>query len=163
MMHLEPLQQDELAFIERRYNTESKLYVRTMNVLLVIGTLAPLLVCLILMNLRGGERMPIKVVYSIYFIGFAFMMFFVGLIAFVAYRAKILAYKKDKTEATKIVEAANIIQKKYMKLNDSYHFYLNSPNKYTIEVSANDFKKWQLGDEIKIEYARHSKEYFGYF
>ena len=163
MIHLEPLSQDELDFIHRRYRTESRLYMRTMNVLLILGTLAPLVVCLVLITLSDDKRPSIEALYKVYFVGLLFMLLFVGLIAIVAYRIKLLAYNKDKSQRQKIVEPTNIMQKKYMKLNNTYHFYLDSPNKYTIEVSPTDFDKWQLGDEITIEYARHSKEYFGYY
>jgi hypothetical protein len=158
-----PLNIDELEFIQRRYRSESKIYMRAMNVLLVLGTLAPLAFCIFLIFSRPSKELSMSVLYNVFFVGFIFMMLFVGFIAFVSYRVKLLAYHRDKIKKQKVVELTNIKQKKYMKLNDTYHFYLNSPTKYTIEVSPADFEKYQLGDEISIEYAQYSKEYFGYY
>lgn len=136
---------------------------KAMNVLLILGTISPLVFCIILIFMNGDADMPLSTLYHVFFVGLLFMMLFVGLIAIVSYRVKLLDYHKDKTHKQKVVEFTNVKQKKYMKLNDTYHFYLASPTKYTIEVSPTDFGKWQLGDEISIEYAQYSKEYFGYY
>jgi len=158
-----PLNTDELEFIERRYRSESKIYMRAMNVLLALGVLAPLVFCVILIFSQGEEDLSMNALYNVFFIGLIAMMIFVGLIAIVSYRVKLLAYYKDRRHKQKLVEFTYVKQKKYMSLNDTYHFYLESPNKYTIEISPTDFEKWQLGDEICIEYAQYSKEYFGYY
>jgi len=134
-----------------------------MNVLLIIGSIAPLAFCLLVIFLNQEGNLEMKNLYHVYFVGLAFMIFFVAFIAFVSYRVKLLAYFKDKKQKMKVVELTNVKQKKYMKLNNTYHFYLSSPTKYTIEVSPQDFTRWQLGDEISIEYAQYSLEYFGYF
>lgn len=154
---------DEYEFIARRYRSESKIYMRTMNVLLVLGTLSPVVFCIGVLFFSKEGTVDASALYRMYFVGLIAMMLFVGLIAYVSYREKLLAYHKDKVHRQKVVEYTNIRQKKYMKLNDTYHFYLTTPNKYTIEISPTDFVKYQLGDEISIEYAQYSKEYFGYF
>lgn len=163
MLRLEPLNADELEFIERQYRSESKIYMRGMNVMLIIAALAPLAVCILLLFLNRAEENTKQTMFELYFLGFAFMLFFVGFIAFVAYRMKVRGYYKDTKGKKKVVELANIQQKKYMKLNNTYHFYLDSKVMYTIEVGPQDFEKWRLGDEISVEYAEHSKEYFGYY
>lgn len=163
MQRLEPLNIDELEFLERRYRSESKIYMRGMNVLLVLAAVAPLIVCLVLLMLNRAEENTLDNLYQIYFMGLAFMMGFVGMIALVSYRLKVRAYYKDTMSKKKIIEQTNIIQKKYMKLNNTYHFYLSSAVMYTVEVGPADFEHFQLGDEINVEYAQYSKEYFGYF
>jgi hypothetical protein len=50
-----------------------------------------------------------------------------------------------------------------MPLNNTYHFYLDNALKYSIEVSEDDFHRFEVNDEINIEYATYSKEYFGYY
>ena len=163
MQHLQPLNTDELEFIERRYRSESKIYMRTMNVLLILGTLSPVVFCIGVIFFKAEDEVSMRSLYHTYFIGLIAMLIFVGMIAYVSYREKLLDYGKDKVAKKKVIELTNIKQKKYMKLNNTYHFYLTSPNKYTIEVSPTDFEKWQLGDEVSIEYAQYSKEYFGYY
>lgn len=163
MLQLHALNIDELEFIERRYRSESKIYMRTMNVMLVLGTLAPLIFCIGALFFMPADDVSLPRLYRMYFIGLLAMLLFVGLIAFVSYREKLLDYQKDKKHKCKVIELTNVSQKKYMKLNNTYHFYLTTPNKYTIEVAPADFEKWQLGDEISIEYSQYAKEYFGYY
>ena len=163
MQRLEPMNTDELEFIKRRYRSESKIYMRGMNVMLIIAAMAPLAACIVLLFLNREEQNTMHAMYQIYFLGLAFMLLFVGFIAIVSYRLKVRGYAKDSAKKNKIIEQANILQKKYMKLNNTCHFYLTSEVMYTIEVSPEDYKKWSLGDEINIEYAQHSKEYFGYY
>ncbi len=163
MQQLQPLNTDELEFILRRYRSESKIYMRTMNILLILGTLSPLVFCIGMILFKQEGEVSTHSLYQAYFVGLIAMMIFVSIIAYVSYREKLAGYAKDKLYQNKIVELTNVKQKKYMKLNNTYHFYLTSPNKYTIEVSPTDFEKWQLGDEISIEYAQYSKEYFGYY
>lgn len=62
-----------------------------------------------------------------------------------------------------MIEKTHITEKKYMPQNDSYYFYLDSPTKLSIEVSQDDYRKLDIGDEINIEFGRYSKEYFGYY
>lgn len=163
MLQLQALNTDELEFIERRYRTESKIYMRTMNVMLILGTISPMIFCIGVLFFTPEDDVSINKLYRIYFIGLLAMLIFVGLIAYVSYREKLLDYQKDKKQKLKVLETTNIVQRKYMKLNNTYHFYLSTPNKYTIEVSPADFEKYQLGDEISIEYSQHAKEYFGYY
>lgn len=163
MQQLQALNEDELAFIERRYRTESKIYLGAMNVMLVLAAVIPLGLCIVLIFLNGEADVNMNNLYRVYFAGLAFMVFLVGLIAFGSYRIKLWNYSKDKAQKQKVVELTNIVQKKYMKLNNTYHFYLNSKVQCTVEVSKKDFDNWQLGDEINVEYAQFSKEYFGYY
>ena len=163
MKRLEPLNFDELEFLERRYRSESKIFMRGINVLLILAAIAPLVVCIVLLFLNRSEQNTLRNMYQIYFLGLTFMLGFVGMIAILSYRVKVRAYYKDTQGKMKVVEQANITQKKYMKLNGTYHFYLSSNVMYTIEVSAQDYERWQLGDEINVEYAEFSEEYFGYF
>ena len=50
-----------------------------------------------------------------------------------------------------------------MPTTNQYFFTLNSTVKNNIEVSEADFARWNVNDEINIEYAPQTKTYFGYF
>jgi hypothetical protein len=88
---------------------------------------------------------------------------FSAIISFFTYRRSLLDIRKDLNEKTKIVESSLITEKKFMPLNNTYHFYLDNAFKYSIEVSEDDFHRFEVNDEINIEYATYSKEYFGYY
>lgn len=157
----EPMTEKEVSFIQKTYRHESRIYLKTMNFLLVIGVFSPMALCLIV--LFGKEVPTWRQMAIMYAVGLVFMLFFVGMIAVVSYRLKVRNYSRDNAALMKTIEKTHIKQKKAMPQNHSYHFYLDSPVQYTIEVSANDFDRWEIGDELNIEYAKHSKEYFGYF
>ena len=79
------------------------------------------------------------------------------------YTRKLLFINLDLKHQQKMIESVEIIQKKFMPQNQSFHFYIKSQIKLSIEVTQNDFLKFIEGDEINIEYSKYSKEYFGYF
>jgi hypothetical protein len=79
------------------------------------------------------------------------------------YARKLLFINLDVKHQQKIIESVEIIQKKFMPQNQSFHFYIKSQIKMSIEVTQDDFLKFEEGDEINIEYSKYSKEYFGYF
>ncbi len=155
------MEEPEAEFITRRYKEESKIYIRTMNVFLVMAAFSPMIVCIIMLSLRNDMGWGDMVV--IYFGGLAFMLCFVGLIAWFSYNKKVKALYKDHKAHIRIVEKSTITQKRAMSLNNTYHCYLDSATLYTIEVSPEDFARFELGDEVNIEYAKYSLEYFGYF
>lgn len=155
------MEEPEAAFIIRRYKEESKIYIRTMNVFLALAAFSPLVVCIVFLGLRND--MTWNKMLLIYSAGLAFMLVFVGLIAWFSYNKKVKALYQDHKALIRIVEKTTITQKRAMGLNNTYHFYLDSPTLYTIEVSPEDYMRFELGDEVNIEYAKYSREFFGYF
>ncbi|GBL35420.1 hypothetical protein EMGBS15_10150 [Filimonas sp.] len=153
------MEDDELAFIQKRYLKESKLYMFGMNRVLIAAVVIPFLAALI--YYVRFERNDIMIQAFLY--ALAITLIFSGIIAFFSYKRGLLDIKKDLKEKTKIVESALITEKKYMALNHTWHFYLHKAFKYTIEVSEADFDRFEVNDEINIEYSRYSKEYFGYY
>ena len=51
----------------------------------------------------------------------------------------------------------------YQFQNNTYHFYVDSLVKLSIEVDEIFYHSNRPGDEINIEYAQYSHEFFGYF
>ena len=70
---------------------------------------------------------------------------------------------KDIRQQKKIIERVIIERKTFLPHNNTFHFYLNSLQKLSIEVDEEDFALLEEGDEISIEYAQNSGIYFGYF
>jgi hypothetical protein len=159
IIHIEPMEEDEIAFIEKKYNQESKAYMYAMNRLLIIIAVIPFIIALIYYVATGNKQ----VLFKVYFIGLGALLCLFSLAAIMSYRHKLLKYKNDFTFKNKIVETVTIESVKYMSMNNTYHFYINSQFKYSIEVSESFFHQYQPGDEINIEYSVHAGEYFGYF
>lgn len=158
-LRIEPMDEDELQFIQQQYEKESKSYMKVMNILLVPTVGIPLLVGLIYyFRFENKEFM-----FQVFTYAILTTLTFFSIIAFTGYKRNIRPLKRDVSEKSKFVESSLIVEKKYMELNNSYHFYLNHAFKYSIEVSAADYNFFNVNDEINIEYARYSKEYFGYY
>lgn len=161
IQNVEAMEPDQEAFISRRYKKESKLYIRSMNILLILAVLSPF--AYILLKLLFAEQVQKDVLVRDYFLGLGYMLIFFGIIAAFAYYIKIHALAQDKKHKKRIVERVHIVEKKFMKLNNTHHFYLDSPTLVSVQVTPEDFENFQLNDEINVEYAKYSKEYFGYF
>lgn len=71
--------------------------------------------------------------------------------------------RKDLRQKLKVVEKVMIERKTFLPHNNTFHFYLNSREKLSIQVEEADFMLLQEGDEINIEYSKNAKVYFGYF
>ncbi len=69
----------------------------------------------------------------------------------------------DLRQKTKIVERVTIEKKTFLPHNNTFHFYLNSAQKLSIQVEQSDFAVLSEGDEINIEYSKNAGVYFGYF
>ncbi len=158
-IRIEPLEPDELTFIQKRCVFESKAYMFGMNMFLLATVAIPFGVALA--YYLKFERVDVMLKAFFYALCITTVLF--SVISFFSYKRSLSDIKKDAKEKTKIIEASLITEKKFMQQNNSYHFYLNSDIKYTIEVNESDFQRFETGDEINIEYARYSREYFGYF
>lgn len=56
-----------------------------------------------------------------------------SVIAFFSYSKEVYPLRKDLAKKIKCIESCIILEKKYMELNHTFHFYLRSAAKYSIE------------------------------
>ena len=156
---IEPLEEDELAFLQKKHDKESKAYMYGMNMLLLASILLPVFVGIVYyVRLHRTDLMVRSFLYAL-----SLTLLFFTIVSFFSYRRSLFGLKKDIRLSTKIVESCLITEKKFMALNNTWHFLLNSAFKYSIEVSEADYERFAVNDEINIEYTRYSYEYFGYF
>lgn len=153
------METDELSFLRTKYEKESKEFMYAMNVVLKGAVIIP---CF------AGAWYYIRyhqtqIMWKAYAIAQFITLIFSTIIAYFSYQREIASLKKDLATKTKCIESCIILEKKYMQLNHTFHFYLQSATKYSIEVSENDYHVFNEGDEINIEYSLYNKEYFGYF
>ena len=158
-IRIEILEEEELLFLEKRLANERKEYLYGMNLMAIAAVAIPFIVALIyFIRFQETRIMLVAFVYSLCFTIPLFLI-----ICYFSYMRSLYGLKRDINSGTKSIESCIITQKKYMDLNNTYHFYLNSEFKYSIEVSEEDYHLFEVNDEINIEYAKHAREYFGYF
>ena len=156
---IEPLDDDEIFFVTKKYEKVSKEYLRIMNLFLIASGVIPLILAIgfgIVFN-------DIRMFYRIFTISLVSLIIFFCIISVIFYFIQLYAVYKDNKFKTKTLEQCIITKKNYIQINNSFHFYINSDVKYSIEVSENDFNMFNLGDEINIEYTTFSKEFLGYY
>lgn len=157
--YLEPLAADERAFLMRREARERRQLYKALRILMPICFALPF-------AMAWGEAIvgkPNPFSFAGYFTGVAVLLFLTFGGATLAYRSSLYLLHQDLRHNTKTIERVTITQKRFMPQTNGCFFYLDSPVKLSVEVSAQYFARLTEGDELNIEYATYSKAYFGYF
>lgn len=157
--YLEPMQEDELAFLKRKEVRDRRQFYRTIRILLLICFILPF--AMAWGTAIAGLENPFS--YGSYFTGVGVLLFLTLGGAWMAYRSNLYKIYLDLSRGTKTIERSIITRKRFMAQTNTCFFYLNSPVKLSIEVSQQDYERLDAGDEINIEYSTHSRAYFGYF
>lgn len=166
----EPMNESEIAYLQRMEAEQAPLLRRTIRLFIIIGLIIACVVGVVMLLFQlflkrvpqpGDEPPPnILLVCMVGIIGLAII---VGFATYLSYARTLLPIRKDIARKYKIVEKSEIVRKRYMKENNSFHFYISSPTRLSIEVEAADFTAYDIGDEINIEYTRNAKIYLGYY
>jgi hypothetical protein len=168
----EPMNESELSFLKKKEEKEKRLFTRTVRNLSVLFIIIPCCLGIIMESLKRSEDTPSMAairekedphVYLYYFFGMLFLLLVVGIASFVSYNRTLKRLSKDIRIGKKTVEQTIVSRKMFIESNNTYHFYLNSTFRLSIEVSKEDYGNYAEGDEINIEYSSYSKNYFGYF
>lgn len=108
---------------------------------------------------------PFETVFSWqnYFITLGLLLIIFTLILRLLRHSELQKLKKDIRQKKKIIERVLIQKKTFLPHNNTFHFYLDSLSKISIQVSEDDFMQMDEGDEICIEYSQNAEVYFGYF
>ncbi len=100
---------------------------------------------------------------TIYALIISSILVFYGLIIYIAYIVNVRPLLRDLHGNVKIIEQVLIQEKKYMPQNNTHHLYVKSALRLSIEVSAQDFQNYHLGDEINLEFTPNANIYLGYY
>jgi hypothetical protein len=157
--YLEPLNADERAFLKRKETRDRRQLYRVMRIILPICFALPFATAW--GKAIAGQPNPFS--YMGYFTGVVVLLFLALGGALVAYRSNLYLVHQDLRDNTKTIERATITRKRYMPQTNTCFFYLDSAVKLSVEVSTQYYERLSAGDELNIEYATHSKAYFGYF
>ncbi|GAA4455731.1 hypothetical protein [Rurimicrobium arvi] len=162
--YLEALTPSELAFLQKKAGKQVRTY-RLLVRILLIGA-----VCI---SFAGGwknvrsDKWPFNTVtvfsWENYFITLLILcVLFLFAVRF-SRRTELSKIIKDMKQRVKVVERVMIEKKTFLPHNNTFHFYLNSATRLSIQVEEQDFMILNEGDEINIEYSRNAGVYFGYF
>ncbi len=159
----EPMIEEEMQFLYRKEHRERRQFYMIMRVFVVMCLICPFGACWVPdepFN-RADPHYHFSLVH--YLAGLVFMFCFAGTAVYISYRRTLYKVQADIRHRTKTIEQTGITRKQYMPSNNTYYFYLESPNKLSIEVKEEDYRSMDIGDELNIEYTTYSKLYLGYF
>lgn len=153
------LDDSERSYLVAREQEDRKVYYRLIRYCLILAFVIPFIIAWV--RALGGKENPFSYLY--YFLGVGCLLAFSGLWMSIAYFRFLYRIQKDIRADVKVVEQTRIKRKQYMPQNNKYYLYLQSPTRLSIEVEAEDFHRWEDGDDINIEYTPYSQMYLGYF
>ncbi len=157
--YTEALTRDEVAFLQTRKSAETGQVRKLLRVCVVLSVLIPFAGAWV----RANEGEPSVFSLLKYGLLLFWMLLISGAIAGVNYGRAVHPLRRDLRGGEKVVEAAVIVRKVFMPQDGSYHLYLNSLVRLSIEVEEAAFQHVQQGDEINILYAPYSRLHLGYF
>lgn len=157
--HKEPLNAEERIFLKKKERRERKQFLKVIRVMLLLCFLIPFLFSWY----RAIEDVPDPFSYSFYFLGVSFLVCFSGTVVWIVYNSNLRKLQRDIRKNQKVVEQVRITRKQFMKVDNTFYFYLNSPVRLSIEVSAEIYNSLDEGDELNIEYLPQTKFYLGYY
>jgi hypothetical protein len=162
--YLEKLSEDELAFLKKKAKKQERTFQKLLRILLLGAMLISFAGAW--KNIHNDDKIfNTETIFSWenYFITLITLCVIFLIAMRFSRSAELNKINKDIRQQKKIIERVIIERKTFLPHNNTFHFYLNSLNKLSIEVEEQDFALLEEGDEISIEYAQNSGIYFGYF
>ncbi len=168
----ELLSEAERSYLVRKQDRERKVLLRTVRALAFAAVIVPGGLGMLMEYNKRGRDVPAwpapekeedPYLFLYYIIGMLFLLSLVMLVALYTYTHSLKKLIKDIREGYKTIERTLITRKQFMPSTQTYHLYLSSRQRLSIEISKEEFDKYEVGDEINIEYSCHSKVYFGHF
>lgn len=163
-IYQEAMSVSELAFLKKKASKEEHAFQRILKIML-FGA--------VIISFAGawkniqkeGKVFNTETIFSWenYFITLIILSFIFWISIRFSRSTELTKIKKDIRQKTKIVERVLITRKTFLPHNNTFHFYLNSLQKLSIQVEEQDFMTLSEGDEINIEYSKNAGIYFGYF
>lgn len=163
-MYQEALSLSELAFLKKKAGKEEHAFQRILKVML-LGAVVISFAGAWKNIQKEGKVFNTETIFSWenYFITLIILSFIFWVSIRFSRSTELTKIKKDIRQKVKIVERVMITKKTFLPHNNTFHFYLNSLQKLSIQVDEEDFMTLSEGDEINIEYSKNAGIYFGYF
>lgn len=162
----------ELAFLREREVKEKRVFFRMVRNLTALFIIAPCSLGIVMEYISREKdnaamaRLREKEdphAYLYYFLGMLFLLIMVAIGSFISYNRTLKRLAKDIRNGRKTIEQTIVTRKQYIESNNTYHLFVRSTFRLSIEISPEDYERYQEGDEINMEYSTYSGNYFGYF
>lgn len=157
--YYERMTDSELAFLARKQTQQVAMYYKFMRIAMVVSFVAAFAGAWY----RATQHDDFAFSPLRYFISVAIFLSVFCSAIYIAFYKGLKHLRQDLTERIKVVDRLKIDQKVAVPATNQYYIYINSPVKMSIELSVADFEQIHEDDEINIEYAKYTQEYFGYF
>ncbi len=155
----ESLSAGELDFLIKKEARERKQYYKVFTIFMIVSFVVPYIAAWY----RVADGAPNAFSYTKFFVSAGMLLFISTVATIVAYRYNLRDLQRDLRHRTKTIERTHITRLVQVPMNNTFHFYIESHVKLSIEVAAADFLNYKEGDEISIEYTTYSHEFLGYF
>ncbi len=170
-IYQESMNEAELSFLKTKEAKDMRVFTRTIRNISILFVVLPCCIGIIMESISRSMDTPVAkfkqeddpYFYLYYFFGMIFLLILIAIGSYYSYSRTLKLLLKDIHLGNKTIEKTEIDRKQFVEMNNTYHFYLKSASKLSIEVSKDDFDLYREGDEINIEYSTFSKIYFGYF
>lgn len=157
--YIEPLEAEELAFLERKETRERSQYYKVLQLLMIMCFIIPFAGAWY----RAYDGAPNAFSPTKFFFTAGVLLSISIVSTYMSYRVSLRRIQLDIASKTKIVEKSHVVRKVYFPSKSAYYFYIDSKFRMSIEVSHEDYVNMKEGDEVCIEYTTHAREYLGYF
>lgn len=157
--YTEPITDDELGFLVRKARHDRKQFYRVYAIFIVASIVVPYIGSWY----RDTDDSPNTFSWIKFFVSSGVLFSITTLAVFLAFRRNLSKLQRDIRERSKTIYITHVTRKMQVPSNATFHLYLDSPIKLSIEVSAADYLHFNEGDEVAIEFATYSNEYLGYF
>ncbi len=155
----EPLEAEEIEFLERRETKDRVQYYKTYRMLMILSFIIPFAGAWY----SAYEGAPTAFSPIRFFVAAGVLLGISTLATYLTYRVNLRRIQYDLRDRTKTIETSQITRKLYIAAKNTCYFYITSKIKLSIEVSVADYERLNEGDEVSIEYTTHSRLYLGYF
>ncbi len=161
--YIEPMRIDEIAFINKRYTDLGNNYAKILRLFTAVIALG--ILCIIIGRRYNAQlhNQQLAQEQYLYVIGISILVWL--LIATGIYFIMVFRYYLDSVRQQKIIEPIIVNYKHILEVGGKAKCYVclwHFKHK-VVEVTPADYDLINIGDEINIEYARYSKEFFSYF
>ncbi|RYD95715.1 MAG: hypothetical protein EOP54_15320 [Sphingobacteriales bacterium] len=163
IVYEEEMTQKEKDFIALLLERDAVGYFRVLRMMFAVAILIIVIIGLIASLVKPENKLEEQFSMSNYIIAATLSLLL--LLGITIYGKKKFSgkYRADLKHGLKRVIALSIQQKQYVELSQTFHFHLNYPGLNSIQVNVADFKTFNVGDVIHVEFAKYSQTYLGYF
>ncbi len=152
--HMEPLEAEELAFLEQKESKDRSQYYRVFQLLMFLSFIIPFAGAWY----RATDGSPNAFSPIKFFVAAGTLLSISSISTYVTYRVNLRKIQLDISHKTKTIEVSHVTSKLYFPSKSAYYFHIDSPIKMSIEVSYEDYARLGEGDEVCIEYTTYSKQ-----